>query len=135
MALPGRCAAQLCSFPACSSPGLQYRMLGTGAHHVLDWYYSIIQQSGSRMFARSPQNPAPGAWPSATVYRKFPNKDGPGVQVADAGLLARYQTLLTSAERAHVDAAANARLRRERLLARALVRTVLARHACARVAV
>ncbi|KAK9833335.1 hypothetical protein WJX81_007623 [Elliptochloris bilobata] len=48
--------------------------------------------------------------------------------VTDDGLLARYQALLTTAEREHVAAAANALLRRERLLARALVRTVLARY-------
>lgn len=49
------------------------------------------------------------------------------LQVVDAALLAQYQALLTAAERAHVAAAADAVLRRERLLARALVRTVLAR--------
>lgn len=98
-----------------------------------NWYYTIIQQSGSRMF-EVPHKSRLQVVGLLVLFTGLLNKDGPGVQVADAGLLARYQTLLTSAERAHVDAAADTRLRRERLLARALVRTVLARHACARVA-
>lgn len=61
------------------------------------------------------------------LYLPEPNSVPKLLQVADAALLARYQALLTDAERAHVAAAADPVLRRERLLARALVRTVLAR--------
>ena len=51
--------------------------------------------------------------------------------MTDAALLAQYQALLSIAESAHVAAATDAVLRRERLLARALVRSMLARRACA----
>ena len=52
-------------------------------------------------------------------------------QVADAELLARYRALLAPAELAHAEGAGRAELRLQRVLARALVRTVLARRAAA----
>ena len=48
-------------------------------------------------------------------------------QVTCPSMLAAYEELLTPEERAHVMAASTAALRKERLLARVLVRTTLSR--------
>lgn len=49
------------------------------------------------------------------------------LQVQDASLLAQYEQLLTAEEHSHMMAAATPELRKERLLARVLVRTTLSR--------
>lgn len=51
-----------------------------------------------------------------------------GVQVQHAGLLAKYEELLTAEEHSHMMAATTPELRKERLLARVLVRTTLSRY-------
>ncbi len=48
-------------------------------------------------------------------------------QVTDGGLLAQYEQLMSAEERSHVMAASTPELRKERLLARVLVRTTLSR--------
>ena len=49
------------------------------------------------------------------------------VQVADPGLLQRYMQLLTKQEQAYVSEGSSETVRKERLLARTLQRTTLAR--------
>jgi hypothetical protein len=48
--------------------------------------------------------------------------------VQHAGLLAKYEELLTAEEHSHMMAATTPELRKERLLARVLVRTTLSRY-------
>ena len=50
-----------------------------------------------------------------------------GLQVTSSSLLTAYEELLSPEERAHVLAGASAAVRKERLLARVLVRTTLSR--------
>lgn len=57
-----------------------------------------------------------------------------GVQVMDEGLLRSYEALLTPEEHAHMIEGSTPAIRKERLLARVLVRTTLSRYAhCASV--